>query len=64
MPVRPGEPAAFASYDDNGGTYDHAEEGRITVLRRGDVTRRFTHRGAKAWSVQDGNLVEVIHAVH
>ena len=63
--VHPGENAALALYDDNGGTYDCAKDGRITVLHRGNRTGHFTHRGDKAWLVvPDRTNIEVIHVVH
>jgi len=62
--VYPGANATFDLYEDNGRTYDYAKDGRITVLHWDNRTRRFTHTGAKAWSVPDSQLVEVIHAAH
>ncbi len=56
--------ATFDGVEDHGRTYDYAKDGRITVLHRDNRTRRLTHTGAKAWSVPDRKLVEVIHATH
>lgn len=60
--VYPGATATFKLYEDNGETYDYKKDGRITVLHWDDTHHRFTHTGAKAWSVPDTQLVKVIHA--
>jgi alpha-D-xyloside xylohydrolase len=60
--VYPGANATFQLYEDNGKTYDYKEDGRITVLHWDNADHRFTHTGAKAWSVPDSDLVKVVHA--
>lgn len=60
--VYPGADATFTLYEDNGKTYDYAKDGRITTLHWNNKEQRFTHSGAKAWSVPDSQIVKVIHA--
>ena len=60
----PGRDATLALGGDSGRTYDYAKDGRITVLHWNNRTRRLTHTGAKAGSVPDSKLIEVIHAMH
>ncbi len=58
---------ASATFDwvaDHGGTCDYAKDGRATVLCGDNGIQCFTRTGAKAWSVPDCMLVEVIHTAH
>jgi len=59
--VYPGANGAFTLYNDDGNTYDY-EKGvnRITNLNWDDSAGRFTHDGAVAWTVPEGELIEVI----
>ncbi|MEJ2009617.1 MAG: glycoside hydrolase family 31 protein [Acidobacteriota bacterium] len=60
--VYPGANATFDLYRDDGTTYDYKKTGGwITVLHWDDKDHRFTHTGARAWSVPDSELVKVIH---
>jgi alpha-D-xyloside xylohydrolase len=61
--IYPGADATFDLYRDGGKTYRYEKTGgRITVLHWDDRARRFTHTGARAWSVPDRELVKVIQA--
>jgi alpha-D-xyloside xylohydrolase len=60
--VYPGANATFDLYRDEGTPADESSGGRVTVLHWDERTRRFTHTGARAWSVPDATLVKVMHA--
>jgi alpha-D-xyloside xylohydrolase len=60
--IYPGANATFDLYRDDG-SYDYEKTGgRITMLQWDERAHRFTHTGAKAWSVPDSSLVKVIRA--
>jgi alpha-D-xyloside xylohydrolase len=60
--VYPGANATFDLYRDEGTPADERSGGQVTVLHWDERTRRFTHTGARAWSVPDATLVKVMHA--
>jgi alpha-D-xyloside xylohydrolase len=62
--VYPGSDATFDLYRDDGTDDYRKSGGRITVLHWDDHARRFTHSGARAWSVPDDSLIEVVRATH
>ena len=60
--VYPGADADFTLYQDDGNTYAYETSGgRTTELRWNDADRKFSHRGAEAWTGPDGRLLEIVH---
>ena len=59
--VYPGADGKFTLYSDDGSTYAY-EGGKhdITELQWNDATRSLTHNGAKAWTANDRQIVEVV----
>jgi alpha-D-xyloside xylohydrolase len=61
--IYPGADAHFTLYSDDGTTYAY-EHGQhdITELDWNDAAQKLAHQGAKAWSVPDPNVLELIRS--
>jgi alpha-D-xyloside xylohydrolase len=59
--IYPGSNGDFTLYQDDGKTYAYEKgESSVTHLHWDDVTGKFTHDGAQAWTGSDTDVIEVI----